>query len=136
MGRLHRGAGQIAEIDILRSYLGLLSLGKSDFQAITGMRDDDYFRQSLRIGRVPSAERLRQRLDEAAADGLIPLVFHNSQTMLKQLGGKVSGYAYGLVPLDVDVFPQDNSNTRKEGVSRTYKAGPVQPIGSRPHPAG
>ncbi len=23
--------------------------------------------------------------------------------------------------LDVDVFPQDNSNTSKEGVSRTYK---------------
>ena len=27
----------------------------------------------------------------------------------------------GLIPLDVDVFPQDNSNTKKEGVSRTYK---------------
>ncbi len=26
----------------------------------------------------------------------------------------------GFVPLDVCVFPQDNSNTRKEGVSRTY----------------
>jgi hypothetical protein len=41
--------------------------------------------------------------------------------MLKQLGVKVSGYPGGLVPLDVDVFPQDNSNTRKEGVSRTCK---------------
>ena len=41
--------------------------------------------------------------------------------MLKQLGVKVSGCGNGLVPLDVDVFPQDNSNTSKEGVSRTYK---------------
>ena len=95
VGRLAGSSGQIAEIDILRSYLGLLCLGKSDFQAITGMRDDEYFKQSLGIGRLPSAERLRQRLDEGAAAG--------------------------LVPLDVDVFPQDNSNTRKEGVSRTDK---------------
>ena len=95
VGRLSRGSGQIADIDILRSYLGLLCLGKSDFQAITGMRDDDFFQQALSICRLPSAERLRQRLDEGAAAG--------------------------LVPLDVDVFPQDNSNTRKEGVSRTYK---------------
>ena len=101
VGRLSRGGGQIADIDILRSYLGLLCLGKSDFQAITGMRDDDFFQQALGIGRVPSTERLRQRLDEAAADGLIPLVFRSSQSMLKQLGVKVSGYADGLVPLDV-----------------------------------
>ena len=39
--------------------------------------------------------------------------------MLKRLGVKVSGSACGLMPMDV--FPQDNSNTRKEGVSRTYK---------------
>jgi len=111
VGRLRRGGGHIADIDILRSYLGLLSLGKSDFQAITGMRDDDYFRHSLGIGRVPSAERLRQRLDEAAPDGLIPLVFRSSQAMLKQLGVKVSGYANGLVPLDVEVFPQETTRT-------------------------
>ena len=121
VGRLAGNSGQIAEIDILRSYLGLLCLGKSDFQAITGMRNDEYFKQSLGIGRLPSAERLRQRLDEGAAAGLVPLVVRSSRTMLKQLGVKVSGYPGGLVPLDVDVFPQDNSNTRKEGVSRTYK---------------
>ncbi len=40
--------------------------------------------------------------------------------MLKRLKAPISGYRNGLVPLDVDVFPQDNSNTKKEGVSRTY----------------
>ena len=52
--------------DILRSYVGLLSIGQSDFEAITNRREDDYFRQVLGIQRVPSAETLRQRPDEIA----------------------------------------------------------------------
>ena len=119
-GRQSRGTEQISDIDILRSYLGLLSMGKSDFQAVTAMQGDDYFKHALAINRLPSAETLRQRLDAAATSGLIPQVFRATHTMLKQLGVKVSGCGNGLVPLDVDVFPQDNSNTSKEGVSRTY----------------
>jgi hypothetical protein len=41
--------------------------------------------------------------------------------MLKRLKASITGCRNGLVPLDVDVFPQDNSHTKKEGVSRTYK---------------
>ncbi len=115
-----KGSDHIAEIDIFRSYLGLLCLGKSDYQAIAAMRDDDYFKEALGIGRMPSVERLRQRLDEAGAD-LVPVINRSSRTMLKRLGTPITGYKNGLVPLDVDVFPQDNSNTKKEGVSRTYK---------------
>lgn len=121
IGRQGRGRGQISDIDILRSYLGLLALGKSDFEAVTAMQGDGYFKQALAIGRVPSAESLRQRLDGAAESGLIHQVFPAARTMLRQLKVKVSGYASGLVPLDIDVFPQDNSNTKKQGVSRTYK---------------
>lgn len=120
VGRVAGSSDHIAEVDIVRSYLGLLCLGKSDYQAVTAMRDDEYFKQALGIGRIPSAERLRQRLDEAGAD-LIPAIVKCSRTMLKQAKVKISGEANGFVPLDVDVFPQDNSNTSKEGVSRTYK---------------
>ena len=120
VGRVAKGSDHIAEIDILRSYLGLLCLGKSDYQAIAAMRKDDYFKQALGIFRIPSVERLRQRLDEAGAD-LVPVIHRSSRTMLKRLKAPISGYRNGLVPLDVDVFPQDNSNTKKEGVSRTYK---------------
>lgn len=28
---------------------------------------------------------------------------------------------YGLIPVDIDVIPFDNSKTHKEGVSRSYK---------------
>ena len=119
VGRVAKGSDHIAEIDILRSYLGLLCLGKSDYQAIAAMREDDYFKQALGIGRMPSVERLRQRLDEAGAD-LVPVINRCSRTMLKRLKASISGYRSDLIPLDVDVFPQDNSNTKKEGVSRTY----------------
>jgi hypothetical protein len=36
----------IANTDVIRSYLGLLSLGKSDYEAIADMKDDKYFQQS------------------------------------------------------------------------------------------
>ena len=120
VGRVTKGSDHIAEIDILRSYLGLLCLGKSDYQAIAAMREDDYFKEALGIGRMPSVERLRQRLDEAGTS-LVPVIDRSSRTMLKRLKAPITGYRSGLIPLDVDVFPQDNSNTKKEGVSRTYK---------------
>lgn len=84
------------------------------------MREDDYFKEALGIGRMPSVERLRQRLDEAGTS-LVPVIDRSSRTMLKRLKAPITGYRSGLIPLDVDVFPQDNSNTKKEGVSRTYK---------------
>ena len=120
VGRVAKGSDHIAEIDILRCYLGLLCLGKSDYQAIAAMREDEYFKEALDIGRMPSVERLRQRLDEAGPS-LVPVIDRSSRTMLKRLKAPVTGYKNGLIPLDVDVFPQDNSNTKKEGVSRTYK---------------
>lgn len=120
VGRVTKGSDHIAEIDILRSYLGLLCLGKSDYQAIAAMREDDYFKEALGIGRMPSVERLRQRLDEAGT-ALVPVINRCTRTMLKRLKAPITGYRNGLIPLDVDVFPQDNSNTKKEGVSRTYK---------------
>ena len=120
VGRVAKGSDHIAEIDILRSYLGLLCLGKSDYQAIAAMREDDYFKQALGIARMPSVERLRQRLDEAGT-ALVPVINRCSRTMIKRLNAPITGYKSGLVPLDVDVFPQDNSNTKKEGVGRTYK---------------
>nr|WP_240195114.1 transposase [Desulfobulbus rhabdoformis] len=93
---------------------------KSDYQSIASMREDDYFKQSLGIGRIPSVERLRQRLDESGTR-LVSTINRCSRTMLKRLEAPISGYRSGLIPLDVDVFPQDNSKTKKEGVSRTCK---------------
>lgn len=119
-GKMTRGQDKISHTDIVRSMLGLLCLGKSDFEAISSMRDDTYFKQSLGISNVPSVERLRQRLDENA-EALLPIIKDCSVVMLKNGKVPITGLDTGHIPLDADVFPMDNSNTRKEGVSRTYQ---------------
>lgn len=116
---LGSGSNGIDLDDIVRSYVGLLTLGQSDFEAITNRRKDDYFRESLGIGKVPSAETLRQRLDEVAT-GLRPIADECSVEFLKNVQVAITPLDTGHVALDCDVFAMDNSNTKKEGVSRIY----------------
>lgn len=103
----------ISHTDILRSYLGLLCLGKSDYEAITSMRQDTYFKNALGIKNVPSAETLRQRLDEEA-ENFLPIIQKCSVDMLKNGKAHITPLDTGHVPLDADVFPMDNSGTKKE----------------------
>ena len=56
----------ISHFDILVSYIGLLTTGKTYFEAIEGHRDDLYFQTSLLLNDVPSCSRLRQRMDQLA----------------------------------------------------------------------
>ncbi len=81
---------------------------------------DRYFKASLGIGQVPSAARLRQRLDEHGK-ALLPVMYENVIEFLVKAKVPVSRLVMGSAALDIDVFPMDNSGTHKEGVSRTYK---------------
>ena len=119
MDAFPRKFGGIGLDDVLRSYVGLLTMGKSDFEAITDCRDDDHFSQSLGVARVPSAETLRQRLDEVAPT-LRPIADACSVVFLKKARVTITALDTGHVPLDCDVFGMDNSKTKKEGVSRIY----------------
>ncbi len=110
----------ITHADVVRSYLGLLCLGKSDFEAVSGMREDEFFHTAMGIGTVPSTETLRQRFDERA-EAFLPLVVEAGIDFLVNVEGKFTALETGHVPLDADVTPFDNSQTNKEGVSRTYK---------------
>jgi hypothetical protein len=109
----------IAHRDVVKSYLGLLALGKSDFEAVQNMRADAFFKAALGIGRVPSAERLRQRLD-GSAELLLERVDSAQVAFLRAAEVPVTALWTGHVGLDLDVFPLDNSGTKKEGVGRTY----------------
>ncbi|WP_295589828.1 hypothetical protein [uncultured Lamprocystis sp.] len=104
--------------DILASYVALLCLGKSDFEAIDAFRDDPYFLESLGLGHVPSAATLRQRLDANAA-GFQDVVMEASIEFLRRSAAAITPLSNGLVPLDADVTPMNNAKTKKEGVSLT-----------------
>jgi len=114
------GNPSASHADAIRSYLGLLCTGKGDFEAVAGVRHDDWFKAALGIRKVPSKETLRQRFDRLAHPFDEAVQFASIE-MLKTVQAPVTALSTGHVPLDMDVFPMDNSNTRKEGVSRTYK---------------
>lgn len=109
----------VASSDIVRSYLGLLVQGKSDFDAIENFRGDKFFKQALGIGLLPSSATLRQRMDGTASvlAGFVPetieMLLHSARPDLGVL-------PCGWLPLDVDTFAMDNSGTVKQGVGRTY----------------
>ena len=115
----------IATIDCIRSYVGLLCIGKSDFDAIENKRDDAFFKTALGLGKVASAPSLRQRFD-GQADVLIPMLDKASNEFLEKTKVPVTPISAGgawfkHVAVDIDVFPMDNSRSKKEGVSYTYK---------------
>lgn len=111
----------IATADVLRCYLGLLCLGKSDFEAIRPFFEDDaFFAAALGVHKVPSPETLRQRLDQFA-EALRRIADLCCAEFLRKAGAAFSCLPSGHMPLDLDVFTQDNSQTKKEGVSYTYR---------------
>jgi len=121
----------IAHADCVKSYVGLLCTAKSDFEAVENRRTDDFFKTALGVAKVPSASRLRQRFDNWA-NAMLPIVDAASIDFIANISAPVTPIVlrYGTslraakhtyVPLDIDVFPMDNSGTKKEGVSYTYK---------------
>lgn len=118
VSRLKKGA--IAHADVIRSYIGLLCLGKSDFAAIEGFRQDRFFREALGLKEVPSEPTLRQRMEEHAEVFRIIVNFCATE-FLRKSQALMSALPMGHVPLDIDVFTMDNSGTKKKGVSRTYQ---------------
>ena len=113
----------VANSDILKSYLGLLCLGKNDFDAIENFRSDDFFIRALGLKAVPSSPTLRQRLDTHCT-GWFDLVSHLNQKLLSsRINGKLIDFGIldsGYMPVDIDTFAMDNSDTKKELVGRTY----------------
>lgn len=110
----------IPNIELIRTFTGLLCLGKSDFEAVENARGDRYFREALGIIQMPSSSRLRQRFNEDAR-ALIPLLDEASVDFLARSKAPITPLSTGHVALDMDLFPMDNSKTAKEGVSYTYK---------------
>jgi hypothetical protein len=127
------GKPEISHGDNVLSMIGLLCMGKSDFEAINAFEaeSDEFFRMALGLGRVPSEPTLRQRLDALGAHDAATttstearvrtVLLEESAEMVRRHAPKLTACFKDWIPLDSDVSPFDNSHTRKEHVSYTYK---------------
>lgn len=118
----NRSQHQIKNGDILLTYIGMLCMGRPQYEAVHEMDDDqEFYKYALGITRsIPSEETLRQRMDDIGSSLRSHILAENVE-MLRMNGIVPSKLPNGFVPVDIDVTPFDNSKTKKEGVSRTYK---------------
>ena len=118
----NRSQHQIKNGDIILTYIGMLCMGKPYFEAVHEMDDDKAFYQAaLGITRsIPSEETLRQRMDDIG-DSLRETILNENVELLISNKIQPTALPNGFVPVDIDVTPMDNSKSKKEGVSRTYK---------------
>lgn len=111
--------GGVSTSDIVRSYVGLLVQGKSDFDAIENHRGDKFYKHALGIAQLPSSPTLRQRMDAQARElsaHVLPMI----ETLLARRSPEYGVLACGWLAVDIDTFAMDNGGTAKEGVGRTY----------------
>lgn len=113
---------QIKDSEILRSYLGLLCLGKTSYESIDDYMDDDYFKAAIGVERLPSKESLRQRLEILSENKLVvSFIKEISLGLIHKYGKYETVLETDMIPVDFDVTPMDNSKSQKQGNSRTYK---------------
>ena len=105
--------------DMVKAMTGLLSLGKSDFEAIEPFRGDRFFKEALGLSKVPSSAWMRQRLDAKASE-LRELTDELSIRLLERTEAPITPYK-GYVRFEIDTFVMNNSDTKKEEVGRTYQ---------------
>lgn len=118
----NRSQHQIKNGDVLLTYIGLLTMGKPAYESVHEFDDDpDFYKYALGIVRsIPSEETLRQRMDDIGSSMRSYILAENIR-MLRENGIVPGKLPNGYVPVDIDVTPFDNSKTKKQGVSRTYK---------------
>lgn len=111
------------DANVLFCMLGLLCTGKSAFADINLFQKSRLFKFALGINRIPTEVALRQNLDRLAqktstfeALDALNLSFLRGMDF-SAIACKTGDY----FPLDIDVTPMDNSKSKKEGVSCTYK---------------
>lgn len=117
-GRIPVSQG-IKTSELVKSAVGLLSIGKSDFEAIEPFREDRFFKQALGVRKVPGSVWLRQRLDRVSGVLLEPMD-EMTVRLIERAGAPITPHK-GYVNLDMDTFVMDQSGTKKEDVSRTYQ---------------
>ena len=103
-----RSQHQIKNGDILLSYIGMLAMGKPQFDAVNEMHDDkEFYKAALGIASdIPSEATLRQRMDDIG-DTIRKQIQKENVSMLVSNGIVPNKSADGCVHVDLDVSPHD-----------------------------
>ena len=117
-----RKSGRVCDMDVAKSMIGLLCVGKPDYDAISEYRNEPFFSHSLALERLSSAETLHQRIQswpEKTAEvwrGFTTRLLRKREKLVQET---IHGKKWCVI--HADVSPMDNSDTKKEGGSWTYK---------------
>ena len=109
---------------VITSLYGLMTEGKTDFESMKEKRGSLFFKEAFGLDYIYAKETVRLYLEQMAkdADGIIKQLGESTVNIVKkaQLNGHwIEGKHY--LPVDIDSTAMDNSKTKKEGVSRTYR---------------
>ena len=110
--------------EVLSSLFGLFVQGRSRYEEIKLFRGDELFKQALGLRYVPAPETVRlytERVAQYKNYALEKIKKANRALLRKAAVTPITAEERHYIPIDVDVSPLDNSGSRKEGVSRTYK---------------
>jgi hypothetical protein len=108
---------------IISQYANMLE-GNCDFESIGEKRDSLFFKEAFGLERVYSKDTVRIYLGRMAddADNVISQLRESSANIIRDAplhGIWIDNKKY--LPVDIDTTAMDNSKTKKEGVSRTYR---------------
>lgn len=117
---------EISNNDIFMTYIGILAQGKTEFERVDEYRNNKYFKEALEIEKSPSCSILRQRFNaigdiESNLNDMKKIIDETNLEILQNQNVELTPCYKEYIPLDIDVTPMDNSGSKKEGVSYTYK---------------
>jgi len=110
--------------DIITSLFGIMTEGKTDFESIGENRGKSFFKEALELTFVYAKETVRIYLGKMSLE--LELIINQ----LRESSIKIiqNGPLHGIwinkiqyLPIDMDTTTLDNSKTKKEGVSLTYR---------------
>ena len=110
--------------DVITCLFGLMVEGKTDFESMGEKRENQLFMEAFELPFVFAKETVRLYLGQMADDAA------NIIRELRESAVKIICrttlqclliYGKPYLPVDIDTTAMDNSKTKKEGVSRTYK---------------
>jgi len=118
------GRPQISTENILKTMLGLMVQGKTDFDHVKPLAANRYFMNAVDIDRVPSAETYRQTFQRIALNTELEAMLPRCSVKLWKKAGMDHEYVQKddkkWVRMDIDPVIYDNDETKKEGAAHTY----------------